>query len=328
MIITDRLFGRITITEPVIIELIKSPAFQRLKKIDQVGYYPGFFSGSPRNRFEHSIGVYYLLKLFGVPIAEQIAGLLHDVSHSAFSHAIDYIAAAGSPTTQSHQDDILSDFLNQTKIPNILKQYDYRINDLMNDQRFPLKERPLPEMCADRIDYTLRDALGEHDIEHAPARNFIDQLIIVDQQWVFKKISPARAFARLFHKLNDRYYSGKITALMFYSLKSYLQHALDQKYIKFDDLYTTDAQVLKKIAKFHRQDITLKKYWARMNNRVAYKINQTGHGAKIICKSRAIDPKFITADGKVKTLSQIDAGWRAIIKKELKPKEYFIEFEI
>ena len=42
-------------------------------------------------RFEHSLGVFALLRRLRAPRREQVAGLLHDISHTAFSHAVDFV---------------------------------------------------------------------------------------------------------------------------------------------------------------------------------------------------------------------------------------------
>ena len=93
MELSDIVFGRTTITEPVLQELLLSPELNRLKHISSAGYYPAVpeFHHEQVNRFVHSVGVFMLLRRFGAPLEEQIAGLLHDVSHSAFSHTVDYI---------------------------------------------------------------------------------------------------------------------------------------------------------------------------------------------------------------------------------------------
>ena len=43
------------------------------------------------SRFEHSLGVCHLIKILNGSQKEQIAGLLHDIPHTAFSHVIDYV---------------------------------------------------------------------------------------------------------------------------------------------------------------------------------------------------------------------------------------------
>ena len=161
----DRVYGRFEIVEPVIIELINSPSLQRLKNIDQTGYRPFWVKpdieiGKYENsRFAHSVGVYLLLKIYNAPIEEQIAGLIHDVSHSAFSHCIDYVLDSGSEKEHNHQDNIFNEFVRKTEIPEILKKYGFDLDYILDDKNFPLKERDLPDLCADRIDYSLRTAV-------------------------------------------------------------------------------------------------------------------------------------------------------------------------
>ncbi len=85
MLITDALYGSFEI-DGVLEELILSERVQRLKGIHQAG--ASFLVNSKWNisRFEHSIGVMLLIKKFGGSVEEQIAALLHDVSHTVFSH--------------------------------------------------------------------------------------------------------------------------------------------------------------------------------------------------------------------------------------------------
>jgi len=61
---TDSVYGKIEIEEPVLLELINSPAVQRLKDIDQAGYFTAYFPNTSRSRFEHSLGVCLLLKKY------------------------------------------------------------------------------------------------------------------------------------------------------------------------------------------------------------------------------------------------------------------------
>lgn len=125
---TDRVYGEFEITKPVILELINSQSLQRLKDIDQAGYRslwvkPDVEVGEyDHSRFAHSLGVYLLLRKYDTQLEEQIAGLIHDVSHSAFSHCIDYVLDSGSETEHNHQDNLFADFIRKTEIPAIIYQ--------------------------------------------------------------------------------------------------------------------------------------------------------------------------------------------------------------
>lgn len=83
MQISAPLYGTFEISEPVLVDLINSPELQRLKKISMAGYYPGCpsFCNPDYNRYNHSLGVFMLLRRFKAPLLEQIAGLIHDISH-------------------------------------------------------------------------------------------------------------------------------------------------------------------------------------------------------------------------------------------------------
>jgi HD superfamily phosphohydrolase len=149
---TDRVYGEFEITEPVILELINSPSLQRLKDIDQAGYRPlwvkpdAYTGEYDHSRFAHSLGVYLLLRKYDAPLEEQIAGLIHDASHSAFSHCIDYILDSGSEKEHNHQDNLFDNFIRKTEIPEIIKKYGFDLDYILNDKNFPLKERGLPDL--------------------------------------------------------------------------------------------------------------------------------------------------------------------------------------
>ena len=140
MIYTDKIYGRFEITEQVIVELINCPSLQRLKGVDQAGYPKPYFVGSS-NRFEHSLGVFLLIKKYNAPIEEQVAGLIHDVSHFVFSHCIDYTLDENSEKEHNYQDSILKDFIRESEISGIIEKYNLNLNTILDDQNFPLKKK-------------------------------------------------------------------------------------------------------------------------------------------------------------------------------------------
>ena len=328
----DRIYGKFEITEPVILELINCPSLQRLKEIDQSGYKslwvkPDTDVGNyDHNRFAHSVGVYLLLHKYNAPIEEQIAGLIHDVSHAAFSHSIDYVLKAGSGKEQNHQDNLFDSFVRKTEIPKIIKKYGFDLNNILDDKNFPLKEKSLPDLCADRIDYSLRDAVILGELNEQDKNYLLDNLTTENNNWVFKNFESAKKYAKLFLRLNTVYYAGLKSAIIFQFIGDCVKYALQKKYIAEKDLYKTDKIVLKKIKEHLKQDKKLALFWKRMNGKTKVSNNPNNYDARIYCKSRIVDP-LCRHKGTIKRVSEIDHNWNIILEKELKPKKYFLQFE-
>ncbi len=116
---TDRVYGEATIDDPEVLALIACPTFQRLKGIKQAGPSAFAYPFKTVTRFEHSLGVYLLLRRLGAGVREQIAGLLHDISHTAFSHAVDFII---SSEEQDHHEKLKPMFLDRPDVVRALER--------------------------------------------------------------------------------------------------------------------------------------------------------------------------------------------------------------
>lgn len=328
---TDRVFGEFEINEPVVLELIQSKPLQRLKEIDTAGYRPLWVRPEADageydySRFAHSVGVYLLLHKYGARIEEQLAGLIHDVSHSAFSHCVDYVLAAGSEKEHNHQDNIFSGFVKKTEIPAILRKYGFDPDYILDDRHFLLKEKNLPDLCADRIEYSLRMEVIFEEMSDKNKEELLDNLTAENNNWVFKNFASAKKYAELFLKLNTDYLSGLPAAIMFRATGDCLKYALGKGYISEDDLYTTDRLVVEKVQSFLDKDERLKLLFGRMNKKTKIINSPSDYDASVFCKSRIVDPLF--KDGKkLKRLSEADSKWIDIVSRESAPKQYFLKF--
>jgi len=326
MIYQDKIYGKIKIEEPVIMELLKSPAFKRLKEIYQMGYKDVWFPQAPHTRFEHSIGVFILLKKFGASFEEQLSGLIHDVSHTVFCHLGDYVFDSGSQRFHTFQDDIHKKFVLNTEIPKILRKHRFDINFILEERNFSLKKKVLPNLCADRIDYFLRDAFYFKELTKEKIKDTLNDFEIINDRWVFKDSNTARIFAKKFKKMNNLHWSGIKAALMFGTIAAAIKHGLKKGYLKEKDIFTTDKFILKMLNKFSKKDSELNLLLKRARKKVAWKLSIKNYDLHIFTKSRAIDP-LIKINDKIKRLSEIDKDWVKIVKEGSKPKEYFIKFK-
>jgi len=326
MLVSDRVYGEISITEPIILELLNSPFLQRLAGIDQCGYTKPYYRADQIiNRLEHSIGVYWLLKEYGAPLAEQVAGLIHDVSHSAFSHSIDYVLENGNGKEQNHQDNIFENFARNSDIPKILKKYGLDLDYILADKNFPLKETSLPDLCADRIDYSLRTAIAYGIASATDIQEILNNLITKDNNWIFKNLAGAEKYANLFRFLNTEYYTSALSGVMHNAIGDYLRYALERGYLKESDLYTTDQEVLNKVAAHHKNDQKLVNLFNCANNKINFKDDPLDCDKEIYLKSRLVDPLFLNGH-KIARLSQAIPKWKEIIKKESGYKTIYLKF--
>lgn len=326
MYYTDSVYGTSEIEEPLLLELINSPTLQRLKGIDQAGYFSPYFPGTSRSRFDHSLGVYLLLKKYWAPLEEQVAGLIHDVSHGTFSHCLDYIFEEWNQKKQDHQDNIFDEFIKKTDIPAILIKHWFSLENVLDDNRHPLKENNLPDICADRIDYSLRDALKYMVCSSTEITYILDHLIVKDYQRIFTDFASAKKYTDIFYRLNETYYAGVESAIMFQTVKDCLYYSWQQWYLDIDDFYTTDNQLLDKVITHIETDAQLSIYWERMNNKIPCKNDPDNYEFHVFCKSRLVDPLFIDGN-EIKRVSDVDIEWKTIIQTAPKYKEYFLKFE-
>lgn len=109
----DPVHGFVSVPKGLVLELIETPEFQRLRRIRQLGLGFLVFPGAVHTRFEHALGAMALMQEALGTLRDKgtvmttdeiegalVAALLHDVGHGPFSHTLerDLIApGAGGP---------------------------------------------------------------------------------------------------------------------------------------------------------------------------------------------------------------------------------------
>ena len=152
----DAIYGIVEINEPVLIDLMATQAMRRLHGVLQHGITALIGLTQPVTRFDHSVGVMLLVRGLGGSLEEQIAALLHDISHTAFSHVIDYVVDGHD--SQSYHEEWKESHLAASDVPDVLARHGYDWRDFLHEEDYALLEQPAPRLCADRLDYFLRDS--------------------------------------------------------------------------------------------------------------------------------------------------------------------------
>jgi HD superfamily phosphohydrolase len=239
-IINDRIYGPIKIDD-VIYELINTPSLKRLSKIHQSGAAFLVFPHANTTRLEHSIGVSHIIQLLEGSIEEQVAGLLHDISHSCFSHVIDYLYTNESESTH---EDAKQEYFFQNDIINILNKYSLNAEKIFHEDNWPRLESPLPNLCADRIDYTLRDYVIWAKRPVSDISKFLNDMIFIDGIVALKNKESAIWFSDFFRELNELYFRHPKNISASKYLVDILKEALDLNIISKNDLGKDDSHVL------------------------------------------------------------------------------------
>lgn len=175
----DPVHGYIHIQHQIILDLIDTREFQRLRRIKQLGTSSYTFHGAEHSRFSHSLGVYEITRRIcdkfvrnypaekegenGWDDSERVvalcAALLHDIGHGPYSHTFESIFGTDheevtaqiilSPETEIHHvlSKVSADF--PAKVASVI-QHTYpnpQVVQLISSQ-----------IDADRMDYLQRDA--------------------------------------------------------------------------------------------------------------------------------------------------------------------------
>ncbi|MBC2190882.1 HD domain-containing protein [Listeria sp. FSL L7-0229] len=244
MKMTDPLYGTFEI-EPVLVELIQSPLVSRLAHVHQGG---SSYLVNPLwnlSRLDHSIGVMLFIRKFGGSLEEQIAGLLHDVSHTAFSHVVDY---ALDFKEEDYHEQIFEDFVKTSTIPAILEKYGYSFEGIFDDiSKWKILEQEAPELCADRIDYPLQDLYRHGKISLAEVEEFLQDLVMVDGRLYLANITAAEWFVEQYYSEVIDYFYDPLNVYSYEILAEAMRIAFQQEAITTADLRLTDAELLVKL---------------------------------------------------------------------------------
>jgi HD superfamily phosphohydrolase len=235
---------------PVLHEILNSAAVQRLKGISQLGIPDEFYFKKGFSRYEHSVGVMLLLKTLGASLEERLAGLLHDISHTPFSHLFEW-ALNGKGGNETHQDERHEEILLRSDAANILRKYGYDPVRIANLGNFSLLEQEIPELCADRIDYALR----EFPRQIVPG--IIDALAVYDGKIVFKRKLEARIFGNHFLHCQLKSWGGFERNSRYFNFAQVLRKAVEiGLFSSFEEIaQNNEKDVIKKLKTSSDKDI-------------------------------------------------------------------------
>jgi len=327
----DTVYGSTSFTEPMILDLMQSDAIERLRRVLQHGITAVLGITRPITRFEHSVGAMILVQRAGGSVCEQAAALMHDVSHTAFSHVADFVFSG----PHSYHEEKRREWMAQSDIPAVLSRHGVDWRDFLNDERFPLLEQPSPRLCADRLDYFLRDSLALGILTQVQATQLSGRLVVGAGRFAVRELDAARLFGYKYIEADQTSWSNK-TAILLYELTARaLRTAFDRSVIVETDLWGGDKQLWDKISQsqdtataasvkliLRYRDFVVDESKPDESNPDESKLT-----VRLQPKIRTIDPDILTEGGML-PLSALDAEFRAYRDYYLKTRASTISLRL
>ncbi|HMM42652.1 MAG TPA: HD domain-containing protein [Thermomicrobiales bacterium] len=230
-VIRDSLYDLIPLSREAA-RLIATPEFLRLDGIQQLGFVSRVWPGAKHTRFEHSLGVMYLmeqalkrLNAHGAGIDDETArvaiaaALLHDIGHYPFSHAIEEL---GAPVASHEQ--VGRRIVVESEVAGVLREAwrvdPRRVARLISPggEELPAGDRLVRGLLSgaldvDKLDYLPRDARACHvPYGGVDTTRLLDALrvIEIDGRWAIgidaKGISPLHSLINARQEMFDNVY--------------------------------------------------------------------------------------------------------------------------
>ena len=243
---------------------------------------------------DHSVAVALIVWHFTHDKKQTLSGLFHDIATPVFKHSIDFLN--GDYMTQESTEDLTSNIIfNSKEIMNLLKKDNITLKEVDDYHIYPVADNDTPKLSADRLEYSLSNALFIYNLSSIDeVKELYDDIILgKDENNIlelsFKTKKKALDFVKLTSKLSIIYREDR-TRYSMQLLADIIKKLNEDGLITKEDLYNKkESEVIEIIENSKYKDIF--NIWKN-----AKKINSSKekpadvyyvhHGAKI----RYIDP--------------------------------------
>lgn len=303
-------YGTVEVEEELIWELIASPAMERLKEVRQYGVCYYGMHRELYDRFQHSVGVFALLKEQGASLEEQVAGLLHDASHTAFSHWADFYFETGV-LGDAYQDHIHSWYLEQSGLGAILERYGLTIEEVSPKLgSFSLLEQELPDLCADRLDYNLQGMWRRGWITQELFEKDARSWRYVEGEWVTSNREAAKRLGVFSLFMTEHCWGAPENRFLNEWLGEAVDRGVDLGLFHPEEIFwSEDQRVWERLLESEDPMIQQRLSWITHPRDHLLALPFYGEGRHVVGKFRGVDP-WVEEKGVKRRLTEIDPLYR------------------
>ena len=253
-----------------------------------------FKYGYPYTSLDHSVGVALIVWNFTADKKQTLAGLFHDIASPVFKHTVDIFN--GDADKQESTEEKTSDIIkNSEDIMTLLERDGIKLEDINDYHIYPIADNDTPKLSADRLEYSLSNALftyGLLDIESI--KEIYNDIEIQENsenemELGFKTKKIARKFVKVTSRLSIIYREDRTRYSMQF-IADILKKLSNEHKISKEDLYNIkESEVIDIIESSKYNDVfnlwknATKVKTSKEEPKDVYYVH---HGAKI----RYIDP--------------------------------------
>lgn len=243
---------------------------------------------------DHSVAVALIVWHFTHDKKQTLSGLFHDIATPAFKHCVDFLN--GDYMTQESTEDLTSKIIGSSKeIMDLLKRDNIKLEEVDDYHIYPVADNDTPKLSADRLEYSLSNALLTYKLLNIDEIKKIYNDVILDKdeegtlELSFKSKGTALEFVKITSKLSIIYREDR-TRYSMQLLADIIKKLNEDRLITKEDLYNMkESEIIEIIENSKYKDIF--NIWKNAKNVKVSKekpknVYFVHHGAKI----RYIDP--------------------------------------
>ena len=190
---------------------------------------------------DHSVAVALIIWHFTHDKKQTLSGLFHDIATPAFKHCVDFLN--GDYMTQESTEDLTTVIIKNSKeIMTLLKRDNIKISEVNNYHIYPIADNDTPKLSADRLEYSLSNALFIYKLLDFKIIKEIYDDIGIQKNEVgeielgFKTKKIAKDFVKVTSKLSIMYHEDRTRYSMQF-VADILKRLSDDGKISKRDLY-------------------------------------------------------------------------------------------
>lgn len=268
------------------------------------------------SRLDHSVGVALIIWNFTKDKTQTIAGLLHDVSTTVFSHVSDF--RKGDALTQtSTEEPTTKMILSDSALCKLLESDGIEPKDVVDYHIYPIADNEIPSLSADRLEYMYPSGLaldGSWTFEEI-AKTYNDLIILKNEEnkeeLGFKTIEMAELYCKKFCMIGHILQLNE-NKLSLQLLSQIMSKAVELDVLQEEDFMTlSESKIIEKIEYFiSKKTLSVEEQkFATMYNtfRKMTKVEHTNQKLpedKYFCVSLKVKQRYINPLVKVGTNAQ------------------------